>query len=196
MGIKDTKQGKLLYHLTKLSNLDSILKHGLLPRKTVIDEMLPFSDVANQEIISKRTELGLDIYTPFHFHPYSSFDVAVKSTYSDENFIYICVSRVNAQQNKFKILPRHPLNMEECRLMDYDEGFESIDWNTMHSIGRDDDYAKKVKMAECLTDLRIPVNVMQCICVKDCETKLLVEQKLREYGRTEKPPYINIKPWF
>ena len=35
MGIETAKTGKLLYHLTKLDNLESIIKYGLLPRKKV-----------------------------------------------------------------------------------------------------------------------------------------------------------------
>ena len=131
MAIGNIKTSKLLYHLTRLSNLDSILEHGLVSRKLVKDNDVRFFDIADQEIISKRTELGLDEYTPFHFHPYSSFDVAVKSTYSDEEFIYICITRGLAKDNNFKILPRHPLNNEEnYQLYDYDEGFEAIDWDT------------------------------------------------------------------
>lgn len=195
MGIDNVKSGKLIYHLTRLSNLDSILKYGLLPRKYIIDNSIAFGDVANEDIISKRSLLGLDIYTPFHFHPYSSFDVAVKNTYSYEKFMYLCLSRSVAENNQFKILPRHPLNMEECNLMDYSEGFEDIDWDTMQSKGREDDYAKKVKMAECLTDKRIQVKCLQSICVKDEESKEIVENKLKAYGITKSPPYVNIMPW-
>lgn len=195
MGINNVKQGKLIYHLTKLSNLDSIFKNGLLSRKMINDKKLLFSDIANQDIISKRALLGLDSYTPFHFHPYSSFDVAVKNEYCEEIFIYICLLRSVAEYNKFKILPRHPLNIEECTLLEYREGFEAIDWDTMHSKGRGDDYAKKVKMAECLTDLIIPVEVFQCIYVRDAESKKIVEDKLKAHGITEKPPYVHIMPW-
>lgn len=196
MGIESAKQGKLLYHLTKLDNLNSILQHGLLPRKSVKNSNLCFSDVANQDIISKRTQLGLDIYTPFHFHPYSSFDVAVKNTYSDETFIYICISRDVAKYNRFKILPKHPLNMEECNLMDYEEGFNSIDWETMHTKGRIDDYAKKVKMAECLTDRKITADFFQCICVKNNDIKEIVEDKLKSNNILERPPYVDVRNWF
>ncbi len=195
MGIENVKNGKLIYHLTKLSNLDSILKYGLLPRRAVIDNSIVFDDVANKDIISKRSLLGLDIYTPFHFHPHSSFDIAVKNTYSNEKFMYLCLLRSDAEYNKFKILPRHPLNMEECNLMDYSDGFEAIDWDTMQCKGREDDYAKKVKMAECLTELTIPMECFQSIYVKDEESKKLVENKLKEHGITEKPPYVDIMPW-
>lgn len=196
MAIGNIKTGKLLYHLTRLSNLDSILEHGLVSRKLVKDNDVRFFDVADQEIISKRTKLGLDEYIPFHFHPYSSFDVAVKNTYSDEEFIYICISRENAKYNKFKILPRHPLNSEETyQLYEYVEGFETIDWETMHTPGTEDRYTKSVKMAECLTNLRVPADVFHCIYVKNEKTRAIVQDKLVSKGITKKPPYVDVGPW-
>ena len=73
------REGKLLYHLTQLSNLDSIISHGLVPRSVLEQHGAFFSDVADSEIMRKRKAFGLDTYIPFHFHPYSSFDVAVKN---------------------------------------------------------------------------------------------------------------------
>lgn len=108
MGIESAKNGKLLYHLTKLDNLKSIVENGLVPRKTLLESGVIFDDVANPDIINKRTQLGLDIYTPFHFHPYSSFDVAVKHTYLDDEFIYICITRNNARHNNFKNTSKAP----------------------------------------------------------------------------------------
>lgn len=194
MGIESCKQGKLLYHLTKLDNLDSILENGLLSRRKVKDKEVEFKDVADQEIISKRKELGLDQYTPFHFHPYSAFDVAVKNTYSEE-FIYICILREDARKNNFLVLPIHPLSLEEMELFEYDQGFNNIDWNTMQTVGTTDDYSKHVKMAECLTNLDIPAQYFQCIYVKSEETKKLVQKKLKAYGINGKPPYITVQVW-
>lgn len=190
------RQGKLLYHLTKLSNLDSIIEHGLVSRKTMKDNGLQFFDIADRAIISKRTTLGLDEYTPFHFHPYSSFDVAVKSTYSNEEFIYICIKRDLAQSNDFKILPRHPLNSEQSfQLYDYNEGFEKIDWDKMHARGAEDSYTKGVKMAECLTSLNIPAKHFHCIYVKNEETQMIVKKKLMSGGIVNKPPFVDIGMW-
>ncbi len=196
MGMQDIRDGKLLYHLTRLDNFDSILEMGLLSRRYVIDNNVNFSDVADQEIITKRTMLGLDDYIPFHFHPYSSFDVAVKSTYSDKEFMYICIKRDLARYNKFKILPKHPLSIEECELLDYDEGFNRIDWDTMHTFGTEDEYTKHVKMAECLTDLRINIDFFQCIYVKSNQTKLYIEEKLRRKDIQVPPPFVNVQKWF
>lgn len=52
MGIETAKTGKMLYHLTKLDNLESIIENGLLPRKMVIDRKINFGDIANADIIS------------------------------------------------------------------------------------------------------------------------------------------------
>lgn len=138
----------------------------------------------------------MDEYIPFHFHPFSAFDVAVKSTYYEEEFIYICIRRELARSKRFKILPKHPLSVAECVLFEYDEGFSKIDWDTMQAIGVNDEYAKNVKMAECLTDLVIPVNWVHAIYVKSKDTVLLIKDKLDEYGIRFPPPYVETQIWF
>lgn len=195
MGMEDVKNGKLIYHLTELSNLDSILEHGLLSRKHMIEKELIFEDIADRKIISKRKQLGLDDYVPFHFHPYSSFDKAVKSTYSDSEFIYICVSRKLAKHNKFKILTTHPTSAQASDLYEYDEGLENIDWVAMHTKGTENTRIKNIKMAECLTNLIILPEHFQCICVSNAKTKAVVQEKLKTYGSIN-PPYVDIRDWF
>jgi len=196
LGINNAKSGKLLYHLTKLSNLDSIVENGLTPRKVLLDNGITFGDVANQDIISKRTQLGLDIYTPFHFHPYSSFDVAVKNTYANFDFVYICIKRDLARENNFKVLIKHPLSIDECTLYSYDEGISLIDWDVLMETGRHDDHAKHVKMAECLTDSIVPAKHFHSIVVKDNVVENKV-QEIFEYHRLKfPPPYIGTQNWF
>ena len=66
MGLANVKSGKLLYHLTELKNLESIIRFGLVPRKVLLENTVSFEDIANPEIIVKREHLGLDEYIPFH----------------------------------------------------------------------------------------------------------------------------------
>ena len=197
MGIDKAKEGKLLYHLTKLSNLSSIIKYGLLPRRVILKSGIYFGDIASSEIISKRTELGLDVFTPFHFHPYSAFDVAVKHAYRGQDMVYLCLDRELAKAKGFKILPKHPLSVTECKLYDYDEGFQQIDWITLTEKNRVDDYAKQVKMAECLTDTIIPISCFTCIYVPSEEVKMKTITIFNECNVGFPPPYINVKEvWF
>lgn len=187
------RNGKLLYHLTKLSNLDSIIKNGLVSRHILESNQAIFGDVADSQIMSKRKEFGLDYYVPFHFHPYSSFDVIVKNTYSSDEFVYICIYRTLARENGFLILPKHPLSVEDVRLLNFDEGINEIDWDAMESSSTVSDYCKNVRMAECLTDKIIPAKCFQSIAVRNQNVKEIVEKKLQ--GISEVKPYVNIQPW-
>ena len=176
MGLEGVRDKKLLYHLTKLDNMEMIINYGLLPRRFLLEQNMLFGDVADPRIISKREELGLDKYTPFHFHPYSAFDVAVKNTYSTDEFVYICIRRALAEFNNFKILIKHPLSQQECILYNYADGMKNIDWDTMERAGETDEYSRNVKMAECLIDKCIPAELFQCVYVKDIETQQYIEE--------------------
>lgn len=191
------EEGKLLYHLTKLSNLDSIIEKGLMSREQMVNQEHSFYDVADSNIISERALHGLQEYVPFHFHPYSAFDVAVKNNYKDEEFVYITIKRDWARNQMFKILPEHPLTLASThQLYDYNEGFERIDWETMQSEGNESQYKKQVKMAECLTLKTIQVKDFFCIYVKNEANRQLVKRKLKENNVISFSPYVDIGRWF
>ena len=65
MPSKSPKDGKLLYHLPSINNLENIFDRGLLSRKKL--ESDSFKDIADRDIISHRQSCGLDEYVPFHF---------------------------------------------------------------------------------------------------------------------------------
>ncbi|MCY7022678.1 DarT ssDNA thymidine ADP-ribosyltransferase family protein [Streptococcus sanguinis] len=149
------KDGKLLYHLTHVDNLDSIIENGLLSRNQVIQRGLLNQDIANHDILESRQLNHLDDYVLFHFYPNTAFDNAVRYKYGAENFVYIAVYRSYAEYSRFQIVPRHPLN-GEFELCDYNEGMNRIDWETMERrmnevVPTDQGYAKEVKMAECIS---------------------------------------------
>lgn len=186
------ESGLLLYHLTKLSNLDSIIENGLVSRKILEENNTDFEDVANPLIMDKRKEFGLDKYIPFHFHPYSSFDVAVKNSHDDE-FVYICILRILAKDNEFLILPKHPLSVDDVNLFDYDSGMDRIDWEAMERKATESGHCKNVKMAECLTELVVPTECFHSIAVRNPEIKKIVVEKLKR-AKGEKP-YVDVQPW-
>lgn len=156
----DIKDGKLLYHLTHIDNLDSIIEYGLLSRNLACD--LIAMDVADSEILEKRQFNRLDDFVLFHFYPNTAFDNAVRNKYGSENFIYITVYRAYAERNGFQIVPRHPLN-GSFELCDYKEGMKKIDWEIMEKPMEEIElsfkpYAKEVKMAECISEEPINPN--------------------------------------
>ncbi|MFR6582257.1 MAG: DarT ssDNA thymidine ADP-ribosyltransferase family protein [Ruminococcus sp.] len=90
--------------------------------------------------------------------------------------------RILARRNNFRILPKHPLALEECQLYNYDEGFEMIDWDILTRVGQNDEDARQIKMAECLSPLVIPVDAFQCIYVSSKETENKVADMLKQKG--------------
>lgn len=197
MGLEHAKEGKLLYHLTELKNLESIILKGLQSRKMLLENGVLFTDIADPNIISERKILKLDQYIPFHFHTYSAFDVAVKNKHINEAMVYICIHRDYAKNNNFKILPYHPLSNEKYKLYDYDAGMEEIDWDTLMEVGSQADGAKNIKMAECLSDMIIPASHFQSIAVATQKDKKYVERLFVDCNIDYPPPYIDVKPiWF
>lgn len=188
LGLATVKTGKLLYHLTDIKNLPSIIKYGLLPRNELQKITTKFSDIANPEIINERKNTNLDRYIPLHFHPYSAFDTIVKRSNPKIDFVYLCITRDFAKQNGFLILPKHPLSKIDCEQsspLPYNEGFNQIDWDIMSKTKEqlranfiNEDYAKQVKMAECLANRPIRIEEFFCIYTKNEKSKKKVEQLL------------------
>lgn len=181
------KTGKLLYHLTALENLESIIQNGLLSRSDV--QKLSFVDIADHEIIDKRDlKLNLNCYVPFHFYMGTAFDgrVFINSRKSGTNrkFIYLCVWRSTAKLNKWKIIPTHPLDESDIDIFDYDDGFEKIEWNVIDNPKRDylDNHIREACMAECVSPSAVSINNIAYIKVPDDETKNMVESILKRYN--------------
>ena len=85
MSVRD---GKLLWHLTALVNIESIFQNGLLCRKKLLATM-PFIDVADKDILDSRARFGLENYIPFHFMQRTPFAGRVIKDHKDKEFIYI-----------------------------------------------------------------------------------------------------------
>lgn len=148
---KPIKDRRYICHLTALDNLESIVKYGLLPRNQLHQGQ--FVDTANHDILLGRTQFQLGDFVPFHFHHHTSYDTKVKNDNLDKEFIYLCINREKAKQNGFLILSIHPTSTYAVPPAPYEEGFNSIDWNTMEMNKgecEDENYRTQVRMAECI----------------------------------------------
>jgi hypothetical protein len=144
--VRNIKEQKLLYHLTSVENLDGIFKEGLKPRASLSG----FTDVADAEILKKRQLQRFDNYVPFHWFAGNPFEGAVQRREPKAQFVLISVYRSTAKQNGWKIVPRHPLAGDSIQLLDYEQGFEAIEWDVMNSREYQDPHCKSICMAECL----------------------------------------------
>ncbi|GAB2586224.1 DarT ssDNA thymidine ADP-ribosyltransferase family protein [Nitrincola alkalisediminis] len=173
------QNGKLLYHLTALDNLESILQNGLQSRAALQENK--FEDVADSEILKSRQQHGLDQFVPFHFFAKNPFDYGVQRTHHDKNFVLVTVHRTVAQANKWKVIARHPLAEEGYEIFDYDDGIAVIDWALIAKRDYNDRACKVACMAECLSPSTVPAEKIFSVYVKTEAARVVVKDWADKY---------------
>lgn len=154
-------QGKLLYHITHIDNMPSILQHGLMSRKMLNQYgFTDFVDIADQKIIGKRENYknALSEYVLFHFYSKNPFDGDVCKKYGSQNMVIITIKRSLHHSKEMFIIPSHPLDKDEPDIYPYEEGFNLVKWEILdRTTGRDyhNSEIKKACMAECIIKRRI-----------------------------------------
>ena len=177
-----------IYHLTSIRNLPSIIHDGLLSRVSLQEKQIAYTDISNEDILSKRTKKGLDQCVPFHFHTHTEFDVAVQKQRRLEGpYIYLAVNRSVARDKKFKIILRHPISSgSEIKILEYDEGFSQIDWDVMNTPKGNPpnpNYDGHVRMAECISPYcDVPFEDIYTIFVPNEDVKNQVELLVKSYS--------------
>ena len=175
-------QGRLLYHITHLKNLSSILKYGLMPRRELVANKYSFVDIADPDILSKREEYqaALSQFVLFHFYPKNPFDCAVCNSHGSENMAIIAIKRSLYRKYDFHIIPSHPLNSNTPDIFSYEDGITCIQWNILDRTGGiDRDYRnpdiRKACMAECISTYTIPPDDFSFIyvCTNQAKCKIL-----------------------
>ncbi len=185
------KEQKLLYHLTSLKNIASILRNGLKARITLSN----FIDIAEPNIVEFRNQNSISDLIPFHFFKGTPFAGKVQQNNPTEEFIYIVLHRDDAKALNFKIFPTHPKHMNPLTLFEYEEGMNKIDWELMNKRDYSDYECKEVCMAECVANFpAIPPRLFQSIIVKSKETKKAIENFYVSIFQERCPFFIDIKP--
>lgn len=170
------QDGRLFYHVTAIENLENIFKMGLLSREDALAKGLLKIDIADSAIIEKRKELDILKYVPFHFFEPTAFTGAVYNSNPDKSFCSITILRDFAKQNKFKICTAHPLSLSPvAEILEYEEGFKSINWEKAEERNYNDDVSKNACMAECLAYSPVMASDFFNIYVPNETTKNYVE---------------------
>lgn len=167
---------KLLYHLTTLTNLPSILQLGLLARANLVN----FADVADQDILEGRAEFGLENYVPFHWFAGNPFDGRVQLNNPHLPFVIITVHRSLAARENWNVVPCHPLSERSFELLNYEDGLEAIDWEVMDVRNYRESNGRSVCMAECLSPRTVLASEFFKIFVRDESTQMIVRKMVRD----------------
>ncbi len=185
----DIRTQKLLYHLTSMKNIESIIRDGLKSRGSL--NLSEFIDVADSEILESRKSRSLENYMPFHFFAKNPFDGIVQKNHPNEKFVLIAVYRSFAQNQKWKIIPCHPLSGNQIEIFEYEEGFNKINWELMNRRNYSDTDCKNTCMAECLSPTIVQAINFQSIVVSCSEAEQLIKKLKSQYNLTF---YVDNKP--
>lgn len=172
--------GKLIYHITSIDNLPSILKFGLLSRKCILQNHdIHFTDIADPEILSKRERYkeALSQYVLFHFFAKNPFDGAVCEKYGSENMAIIAVWRSICEHNNYQIIPSHPLDSDAPDLYSYGEGFKKVRWNILDDREHRDYKNAEIRKAWCDTKSRNVLRVNATLSIWSNPTVTCTGQK-------------------
>jgi hypothetical protein len=173
--MRNIRDQKLLYHLTKIDNFESILRRGLLPRA----QLQNFADVADPDIIASRQAHGLENYVPFHWFAHNPFDGRVQIDHPRTDFVLITVHRTLAADENWTVIPRHPLANREPELLSYADGIATIDWEMMNRRDYRDAQCRSVCMAECLSPRTVLPADFFCFYVKSERVAAEVRKQLK-----------------
>lgn len=204
---------KLLYHITDVNNLPSILdRRALAAHSQVTTERISYYDIAHRSIQDRRgtTEVPvppygmLHDYVPFYFAPRSPMLYAIKQG-SVENYkgkqseIIYLVSKTDimARYNKdFVLTDGHGIMALREFYKDL-EDLNEVDWHVMESKYWNDDEEnpdrKRRRQAEFLVHGQVELNCFLGIGVYNEQMKEKVNDILKEHHIDMN---VLVRPWF
>lgn len=176
-------QGKLLYHITHIDNLPSILEKGLLSREMLKRQEISFVDLSHRKELDQGEEYQRRIvkYVPFYFfatNPFHSLACRDPKTreLDSENRVIIAVYRSTLEKSA-EIIPIQPTSENAPEIYSYSNGFSRINWEILDNPEHDirDSEVKRSCLAECIVEGSVNPNLFIWIYVKseDAKEKLL-----------------------
>ena len=193
----------LIYHITSITNLVSVLKSGgLYCYRTLQGNRIDYRNIAYSNIQSRRAAKSIDCgsmgtlhdYVPFYFAPRSPMLYAINQgnvpgyTEGQEPVIYI-VSTLDAVEStglSFVFTDGHPI-VVPSKSFDQFVKLDQVDWEIMkHQYWHDDDPKypdrKRKRQAEFLIHQFFSWDLVTEIGVMNFNRKLQVEKLLDGYA--------------
>ncbi|WJY26613.1 MULTISPECIES: type II toxin-antitoxin system toxin DNA ADP-ribosyl transferase DarT [Sporosarcina] len=190
---------QLLYHLTHISNLPSILESGGLQSHAAMQmNQLQHQDIANQDVQARRNRTKIPVgkggvlhdYVPFYFAARSPMLYYLyKQQISQEDVVYFMTSISTVQRNEldFVFTDAHAIR----RLTNFYTDpihLDQVDWQVMTSVywhDIDEDMNRKARrQAEFLVYQEVPLSACLGFAVFDERAKVKLEYLLHGAGST------------
>jgi len=199
---------KLLFHMTHIDNLPSILENnGLNAYSEISSNGFQYKDIANADIQTRRSGTRVPLppggdlheYVPFYFAGRSPMLYSiVNSGVKQREIVYLMskTSNIHDSELPFVFTDGHAIMFLTEFYSSLDE-LEKVDWSIMNerywSDTEEDPDRKRRRQAEFLVHKRVPMNQVIGFGVFDNEMKKKVEALLKAH-QIVKP--VAIRPHF
>ena len=170
-----------LYHMTEVSNLENIFKHGLLSHNEAHSKGLNQTDIALPEVNQLRAGktpiygISLHEFVPMYFNPRNPMLFLRKDL--ENRIVIIAIDRRAIYQDKSMFSDGNAAN-KPTRFYNDLSDLDKLNWTCIQ-----DDYwpnyqdGKRVKCAETLTHPKITIKHIQKIYCNNMGTKRIVDEK-------------------
>ena len=170
-----------LYHMTEVSNLENIFKHGLLSHNEAHSKGLNQTDIALPEVHQLRAGktpiygISLHEFVPMYFNPRNPMLFLRKDL--ENRIVIIAIDRRAIYQDKSMFSDGNAAN-KPTRFYNDLSDLDKLNWTCIQ-----DDYwpnyqdGKRVKCAETLTHPKITIKHIQKIYCNNMGTKRIVDEK-------------------
>lgn len=190
---------KLLFHMTHVDNLASILSNGQLKSYSqLFRDSTSYRDIAAQDVQNRRAETSVPIqpggflhdYVPFYFAGRSPMLYVVKNNGTPQkDLIYLMTNteKIASFKLPFVYTDGHAIMFLSSFYNSLDD-LDCIDWDVMHSEFWNDtvDYPdrKRKRQAEFLIHQALPLQYLTGIATYTTATKLKVEELVQDSGHS------------
>jgi len=187
-----------LYHMTHISNLDSILSKGLNCHNLAVN----YFDISNPDVNTKRNKIEryhknkIHDYVPLYFNPRNAMLYQIDNEYKDEIVILeMDIAVVNQDLTLFcqGNAARSDSNIEFSKIKLQSFQWEDIYASSWADNGNVDDTRKSLMMSECLIYKHMPESFIQTI---HCKNQLTLSNILKRNSLNTKKVKISPELYF
>jgi len=185
----------MVWHLTNINNVPTILEDGLLSRNLLKEKKRVFIDNSPDDLTEKRSRLGFDDYVPFHFFPLNPYDIFEfqRNRDREEIFCFLTVKDEDVIKLGGKAVLGYSNHKGSVEFLDYGKTLKKIDDIRQHT-----DYMKRKEkfdaLGECLIPHRVSPEYIYSIVIGSETHRDIIEEFVDLY--IPKGLLIEVKPGY
>ncbi|PKP18135.1 MAG: DUF4433 domain-containing protein [Bacteroidetes bacterium HGW-Bacteroidetes-21] len=178
MTIPADYKGKYFFHFTHLENLESILKNGFLSTNEKKSRNIEHTDIANENIQNRRSEMDVTCspfgkvhdYVPFYFATTNPMLLGItRSKNIDQPYLIFFAVSIEKVLEKYVVFTSSSANTAQPPVFyDSPNDLDKLDWSAINETkwgdGGDEDFRHR-RMSEVLVNKEVPLDWIEYIIV-------------------------------